>query len=39
MQLDLKDYLTVSEINNEARGLLEERFRTVRVMGEISNFK
>jgi exodeoxyribonuclease VII large subunit len=39
MPLDERDYFTVTEINNEARTILEESYHDVRVMGEISNFK
>jgi exodeoxyribonuclease VII large subunit len=39
MLFDHVDYLTVSEINAQARMLLEESYADVCVLGEVSNFK
>jgi exodeoxyribonuclease VII large subunit len=39
MLFDDADYLTVSEVNGQARMLLEETYSDVCVLGEVSNFK
>ncbi len=39
MLSDDRDYFTVSEINREVRDILDQSYGTVRVLGEISNFK
>jgi len=39
MLFDDADYLTVSQVNGQARALLEERFPDICVLGEVSNFK
>jgi exodeoxyribonuclease VII large subunit len=39
MQFDDKSYYTVSELNEEVRGIIEDEYPEVSVLGEISNFK
>ena len=39
MLFDDADYLTVSQVNGQARALLEESFPDICILGEVSNFK
>ncbi len=39
MLLGDRDYFTVTEINREVKAILDQNYRSVRVVGEISNFR